>query len=134
MPTAGLVFAALLRHTGHALDHAQAAEIRKDARVPGQEQRPVFYPGFQDRHGLPVPGFGDHDLPDLFRPVLLPCGFSQGAAVSPCVQGDPGKARQGIQDGEQDLLLGTVRAVAQLKDERRHKAQIPLFRGGPENG
>ena len=52
----------------------------------------------------------------------------------PCVQRYAGKTRQGVQHGEKNLLLRSVRAVAQLQHKRRHKAQILFFRRGPEYG
>ena len=114
MPAAGPVLCALFRYTGHAFDHAQTAKIRENARVLGQNQRFVLYPGLEQGHGFPVPAFGNHDLAHLFGAVLLPRGFGQGRAVAPRIQGYAGKTGQLVENGEKNLLLGPVRAVPQL--------------------
>ena len=107
---------------------------QKCRRLLGRGKRFVLDAGFHQRHGFP-----DTRLRKSLPPAPSPGRTAGGRLLPRCHcpwhPAQPRKARQkaSMMAVNNDLLLGSVRAVAKLQHKWRHKAQIFLLGNRPEN-
>ncbi len=119
---------------GHALHNAQAAGNRSECRRLWAGRASLSsMPAFEQGHGFPIPCFRNHYLPNIALPILLAAGFTARALPLPLASSETPEKRQCVNDGEQYLLLGSVRTVAKLQHKWRNKTQVFLLGYRPKD-